>query len=228
MTGMVMATPVETAQHITPPQLAADLTAINRALAHCSPDDIVRWALGLGQPALVSTSMGPAAAATLHAVAQVDASVPVVWVDTGFNLPDTCEVAEEIRERLGLNLHVYRPLMSPEQISRQFGGVPTLADGDRHKWFTRAVKLEPFQRALADFQPSVWFTGIRAEETLHRRNLDIVSRDHRGILKVAPFFTWTESDIAAYIDRHDLPSCRYYFDPTKAEAGRECGLHTVL
>jgi phosphoadenosine phosphosulfate reductase len=89
------------------------------------------------------------------------------------------------------------------------------------------VKLEPFDRALADFQPEIWLTGLRREETEHRKTLDVVSRDNRGLLKVAPLFYWSDEEIENYMARHNLPTCRHYFDPTKVHDGRECGLHTA-
>ena len=70
-------------------------------------------------------------------------------------------------------------------------------------------------------------TGIRQEETEHRKSLDIVSRDARGIIKVAPIFFWSEDDVDDYMAQHNQPTCRHYFDPTKVQDGRECGLHTA-
>ncbi len=88
------------------------------------------------------------------------------------------------------------------------------------------IKLEPFQRALDEWQPEIWITGIRKEETEHRQSLDIVSWDARGILKVAPLFYWSDDQVEAYMEAHELISCRHYFDPTKVHDGRECGMHT--
>jgi phosphoadenosine phosphosulfate reductase len=107
------------------------------------------------------------------------------------------------------------------------GGIPTVDEEERHQDFTRQVKLEPFDRALADFAPDIWLTGIRREETEHRKTLDTVSLDNRGIIKVAPIFYWTDDEVEAYMEAHQLPTCRHYFDPTKVSDGRECGLHTA-
>ena len=85
----------------------------------------------------------------------------------------------------------------------------------------------PFAQALEDFKPEIWLTGIRREETEHRKSLDIVSMDNRGIIKVAPMFYWSEEDVEDYMEKFELPSCRHYFDPTKVHDGRECGLHTA-
>jgi phosphoadenosine phosphosulfate reductase len=204
-----------------------DFDSVNAALRSASAEEVVRWALDLGRPTIATTSMGRNAAVMLHLVQQVDSTVPTVWVDTGYNLRDTYVVAERLIRDLALNIHIYSPQMTSERRNAIMGGIPTVDEAERHREFTRQVKLEPFERALQDFQPEVWLTGIRQEETEHRQTLDIVSRDNRGIIKVAPLFYWSEDDVEAYMAQHGLPTCRHYFDPTKVHDGRECGLHTA-
>jgi len=207
--------------------VSIDLNSANAALRGASATAIVQWALALGKSAIATTSMGRNAAVMLHLVSSVDATVPTVWVDTGYNLRDTYVVAERLIRDLALDIRVYSPLMTSERRNAIMGGIPTVDEEERHREFARQVKLEPFARALADLQPEVWFTGIRREETEHRKTLDIVSVDDRGILKVAPLFYWSEQDIDQYMTQHQLPTCRHYFDPTKVHDGRECGLHTA-
>lgn len=204
-----------------------DFDSVNATLRHVGAGEIVRWALELGRPTIATTSMGRNAAVMLDVVQQVDSSVPTIWVDTGYNLRDTYVVAERLIRDLALNIHVYSPQMTSERRNAIMGGIPTVDEVERHQEFTRQVKLEPFERALEEFRPEVWLTGIRQEETEHRQTLDIVSRDNRGIIKVAPLFYWSEEDVEAYMAQHGLPSCRHYFDPTKVHDGRECGLHTA-
>ena len=204
-----------------------DLDSINAQLRDAEPEAAVRWALSLGKRTINTTSFGRNAAVMLHLVSQLDSSVPVVWVDTGYNLRDTYLVAERLMRELGLNMHVYSPQMTSERRNAIMGGVPTVEDTALHEEFTRQVKLEPFDRALGDLNPEVWLTGIRREETEHRQSLDIVTLDGRGIIKVAPLFYWSEAEVEAYMARYELPSCRHYFDPTKVHDGRECGLHTA-
>ena len=47
-----------------------------------------------------------------------------------------------------------------------------------------------------------------------------------GILKIAPFFYWTSEELNGYLKEFNLESEEKYYDPTKALANRECGLHT--
>ena len=207
--------------------LDLDLECVNAQLRTMSPQEVVRWAIDLGRRTIATTSMGRNAAVMLHLVREVDRTLPTIWVDTGYNLRDTYVVAERLIRDLEVNIHVYSPQMTSERRNAIMGGIPTVDEQERHQEFTRQVKLEPFDRALQDFAPELWLTGIRQEETEHRKTLDIVSVDARGIVKVAPIFYWSEEDVEDYMAQHQLPTCRHYFDPTKVQDGRECGLHTA-
>ena len=207
--------------------MSLDLDAVNAELRNASPEEVVRWALGLGKRTIATTSFGRNAAVMLHLVSSIDPLVPTVWVDTGYNLRDTYLVAEKLMRELPLNMQIYAPMVTSERRNAIMGGVPTMEDEALHGEFTRQVKLEPFDRALEELQPDIWLTGIRQQETEHRQSLDIVSLDGRGIIKVAPLFYWSDEDVEAYMEKFDLPTCRHYFDPTKVMEGRECGMHTA-
>ena len=203
-----------------------NLEQINNELKGKSPEEIIRWALSLDKKTMMTTSFGYNSAVSLHMLSSIDSSVPVVWVDSGYNVKDAYVVAEQLMNDLHLNMKIYNPEISAERRNALMGGIPSLEDGQFDE-FVRQVKLEPFGRALNDLKPEVWLTGIRQDETEHRRNLDIVTMDARGILKVAPIFYWTEAQVEEYMQQHQLPSCKHYFDPTKVHEHRECGLHTI-
>ena len=203
-----------------------DLQAINQALRNKTPEQIIQWALSLEKKTIVTTSFGYNSAVSLHMLSQIDQSIPVVWVDSGYNVKDAYLVAERLIDDLNLNMHIYNPLISAERRNAIMGGIPTI-DDEHFDEFTRQVKLEPFSRALRELQPEIWITGIQKNETQFRQNLDIVSLDERGILKVAPIFFWDETEVENYMQINQLPSCKHYFDPTKVHEHRECGLHTI-
>lgn len=208
--------------------MSIDIEKANQELRERSPAEIVKWATQLGRRTVATTSFSPNSAALLHVVAQVEPDLPVIWVDSGYNVPDAYIAAEQIMQRLRLNMQIYAPAVSAERRNAAKGGIPHPDDdAAAYAEFVREVKLEPFERALADLRPEVWITGIRREETEYRKTLDIISVDNRGLLRVAPLFYWTEQDVQAYVEQHQLPSCLHYFDPTKLDAKSECGLHTV-
>ena len=206
---------------------ASDIQQFNALLRDKSPRDIIRWTKTLGLNVFASTSFSPNSAGLLHMISEEAPELPVVWVDSGYNMPDAYRTAEKIIDRLNLNLHVYIPQMTAERRNALMGGIPHPDDDEQlHNEFTRQVKLEPFQRAVDDLKGQVWITGIRQQETDFRKTLEIVSLDSRGLLRVAPIFRWSEEELEQYVAEHDLPSCRHYLDPTKVFDGRECGLHT--
>ena len=204
-----------------------DLDTVNETLRDASAAEVVRWALGQGRRAIATTSMGRNAAVMLHLVSQVDANLPTIWVDTGYNSSATYRFAEKLMNELDLKVDVYTPEMTSARRNVLMKGIPDVGE-PLHEEFTRQVKLEPFGRAIREAQPEVWITGLRREQTEHRKNMDIVTRSKDGYLKVAPILDWTEADMNQYLEDNNLPNEADYFDPTKGQEGRECGLHTTF
>ncbi|MGN1056480.1 MAG: phosphoadenosine phosphosulfate reductase family protein [Comamonas sp.] len=200
-----------------------DLAAINAQFGHDAPA-LVRWALGLNQRAIVTTNFRPFEAVILHMVSQVQPDVPVIWMDNGYNTPATYQFADAVTQQLGLNLKIYLPLRSRAHREAIEGPTPTL-DDPRHAAFTEEVKLEPFARALRETQPQVWFTALRATDSAVRAQMEPVSINPDGLIKVAPLLHWSSKDLYDYCEQHGLPNNFDYVDPTKGEAQRECGLH---
>jgi phosphoadenosine phosphosulfate reductase len=120
-------------------------------------------------------------------------------------------------------MHIYTP-KSTAGFRDVTTGIPQI-DTLEHKIFTDEVKLEPFRRALDDHTPDVWFTNLRADQSEFRSRLDILHLDKKGILKVSPFFYYSELEMELYLEEYALPNEKKYYDPTKVMARRECGLH---
>ena len=200
-----------------------DLERINADLGK-DPAAILRWALGLKRKTVVSTSFGPFAAVTLHMATRLDPNMPVIWADSGYGTAETYRFAEAVIKQLDLHFHNYRPRRS--KAHREAVDGPTPAVGDpRHAAFTHEVKIEPFERALKELKAEVWITGIRAEETEERAQMSPVSMRKDGLIKIAPVLHWTAKQMNDYLKQHGLPNNFDYFDPTKGDDKRECGLH---
>ena len=201
----------------------------NAELRDQTPLEIVRWAIARAKGrALVSTNFRPYEAVLLHCCTQVEPDIPVLWVDHGYNRPATYQHAEQLRKRLGLNLKAYLPKMTAAHRDAIHGFVPNLEDEEGLKQFSAVMKLEPFQRGMKELAPVVWLTALRKVQNPNRAGLDILSHDSNfGTLKVSPVFYWSDAEMEAYLQQHNLPNEWDYFDPAKADEKRECGLHTV-
>ena len=202
---------------------AMNLASVNAELGHDAAA-LVRWAVGLGQPTIVTTNFRPFEAVILHMVAQARPDVPVIWMDNGYNTEATYQFADAVTKQLGLNLKIYLPLRSRAHREAVEGATPAL-DDPRHAAFTEEVKLEPFARALRETAPKVWFTALRATDTAVRAAMEPVSINPDGLIKVAPLLHWSSKDLHEYCQKHGLPNNFDYVDPTKGEDNRECGLH---
>jgi phosphoadenosine phosphosulfate reductase len=212
VTASTLATPAPRGKHRD--QIPRDLKA---------PLDIIAWALARAERPIISTNFRPLTAAILHLVSRACPGIPVIWVDSGYNTAATYQYVEEITRVLALNLQVYTPRVSAARRAAVLNGVPLLEDAG-HDRFTEEVKLEPFERAFREFAPDIWFTGIRAEQNGFRRSLGVVSQGPFGSLKVAPLYHWSSLDLENHLYLHQLPDNPEYFDPTKGEDTRECGL----
>ena len=199
------------------------LDIINRDLGQ-DPAALIRWSLEQGSRPIVTTNFRPFEAVILHMVASQRPDIPVVWMDHGYNTEATYRFADALVKRLNLNLISYLPLRTRAHREAVEGPTPGI-DDPRHTAFTEEVKLEPFNRALRELAPDVWFTALRAEDTPERSRMQPVSRNADGLLKIAPLLHWTARDLYQYLQTHDLSNEFDYFDPTKVEAKRECGLH---
>ncbi len=203
--------------------MSLNIDQINKELKDKSPTEIISWAVSFAKNPLITTNFRPYEVAILKAVIDVKKDIKVIWCDTGYNTVQTYKHAEEIINRLNLNIHLYTPKQTAAHRNVVLG-VPSIED-PKHVIFTEQVKLEPFSRAMKEHQPDVWFTNLRKGQTAFRNSIDVVSQSKDGIIKVSPFYNWSDEQLDAYLKENELPNEFTYFDPTKVESNRECGLH---
>ena len=206
-------------------EMSLDLTHINAELGR-NAQGLVDWAISLNQSAIITTNFRPFEAVILHMVTRANPKVPVVWMDNGYNTEATYRFADEVTKLLNLDLHIYLPRRSRAHREAIQGATPAL-DDPRHAAFTAEVKLEPFARALRETAPKIWFTALRATDTAVRAQMNPVSVNPDGLIKVAPLLHWSSKDLYQYCEIHGLPNNFDYVDPTKGEDNRECGLHVA-
>lgn len=203
--------------------MSVNIETLNKELNTKSPKEIVQWAIDFAKKPIVTTNFRPYEAAILHVVSQVKKDVDVVWCDTGYNTPQTYKHAEAVISKLDLNIDLYVPKQT-EAHRNIVLGLPDIND-PKHKVFTEQVKLEPFKRAMNFHKPDVWFTNLRKGQTAFRDGIDIVSQDANGVIKVSPFYHFSDEELDVYLEDNKLPNEFKYFDPTKVLGNRECGLH---
>lgn len=200
-----------------------DIEQQNAILRNQTPDKIIDWAFSLTDKRIVTTSFGLYSDVLLNTFHKRDPYIKVIWCDTGYNNHATYAHAYRLIRKYDLNIHIYVPLRT-KAFTDVTHGLPHYAH-PAHAEFAEIVKLEPFRRALAEHQPEVWFTNIRVRQTEFRNAKDILSYSRSGILKISPFYYWTDEDLDEYVWQQGLQKNEAYFDPVKALQSRECGIH---
>ncbi|MCB0975828.1 MAG: phosphoadenylyl-sulfate reductase [Acidimicrobiales bacterium] len=168
----------------------AELADLNDRFEKISATRIIEWAVeSFGHHLAMTASMTDAVLIDL--ATKVDPAIEVVFIDTGYHFPETLETVEEVRRHYGLNLRMM-----------------TVARQDEELWKVdpenccSAVKVGQLDRALAG--KDAWMSGLRRSEATTRAHAPIVGRDLRGLVKINPIATWTDQDVAEYIERHDI------------------------
>jgi phosphoadenosine phosphosulfate reductase len=218
---------------------------LGRALRDAAPSEVMAAALrtvGRERLALVS-SFGTEAAALLKVMSDVDAEIPVIFLDTGWLFEETLSYRDTLITMLGLS--DVRSIKPREDDLRR-------GDPDRELWHSdsnaccRLRKVEPLNRALAPF--SAWINGRKRFQGGLRAAIPVV--EHDGIrLKFNPFANTSHEEIKAIYAQAKLPPhplqasgfrsvgcmpCTSQTSPDEdMRAGRwrgssknECGIHT--
>ena len=182
-----------------------DLSAINQEWGDADASSLVQWGHDtFGDGLVLSTSFGIQSAVMLHLVTQVVPKIPVIWVDTGYLPVETYRFAEDLTQRLGLNLKVYQSPLSPARMEALHGRLWEQNDLEALNRYDTIRKVEPMQRALADLHATAWLTGLRSDQTDHRRSLDRVGRQKERY-KLLPILRWSSKDVYQYLVAHQLP-----------------------
>ncbi|MCJ8145177.1 phosphoadenylyl-sulfate reductase [Ancylobacter sp. A5.8] len=243
----------QAASHAVSPESALlppngdEVEALSLALAKASPEEIIAQAVrtvGRDRLCLVS-SFGTESAVLIAYMAQVDPSIPVVFLDTGWLFEETLAYRDTLTTQLGLtDVRSIQP--DAERLAER--------DPERELWFSDPDscclirKVEPLARTLSDFD--AWLNGRKRYQGGLRAFIPVVERDGRR-LKFNPLASLDRADVEAAHARFALPDhplvakgfssvgcmpCTSRAKPGEdARSGRwqgkaktECGIHTML
>lgn len=182
----------------------AHLEGWNQRLAELDAPGRIECALAsLPGTHVLSSSFGAQSAVGLHLLTRALPDIPVILLDTGYLFPETYRFVDELTERLGLNLHVYRARMSPAWQEARYGKRWTqgLEGIERYNYDN---KVEPMQRALRELRAGTWFTGLRRVQAASRAATPFVQFTGERF-KVNPIADWTDRDVFDYLKANDLP-----------------------
>jgi phosphoadenosine phosphosulfate reductase len=164
----------------------------------------IRWAVEkYGDKVVLSTSFGIQSAVMLHLVTQIRPDIPIIFVDTGYLFPETYQFAEELTERLQLNLKIYGPLRTAAW-QEAIHGKRWETGLEELEAYNRDNKVEPMNRALNELGATAWMSGLRRGQATSRSKLAVVQTQKRTV-KIHPIIDWTEKQVYEYMTANELP-----------------------
>ncbi|MEM9861957.1 MAG: phosphoadenylyl-sulfate reductase [Myxococcota bacterium] len=204
---------------VDPDEVARASTRLQDAPA----EEVVHWAAErFGDGLVMSSSFGAHSAVMLHLVSRVAPQTPVIFIDTGHLFPETYRFTESLRQRLDLNLHVTAPRMTAARREALFGAEWEQGE-EGVQQYLQVHKVEPMARALDELRAEAWMAGLRSGQTDHRAALPRVGTQN-GRVKIHPILPWSDEDVLAYLEKHDLP-----LHPLVADGYRSIGdVHSTL
>lgn len=136
----------------------------------------------------------------------------VIYSDTGYELPSSLTLYEEIRKYYGKKFPdlKFSTAANHAPVLEYWDKIGT--PSDKQRWCCSVMKTGPLYRVLkvpgTNQQGKVLcFEGVRAEESTRRSGYDRIGRavKHSTTVNARPIFLWNTSEVFLYLFRHKLP-----------------------
>jgi len=182
-----------------------DLEALNQQFDQAEAAELIEWgAQTFGNGLVMSTSFGIQSAVMLGLVTAVVPNIPVIWIDTGYLPAETYRFAEDLIKRLSLNIKVYQSPITPARMEALYGRLWEDGTVESFNKYDQIRKVEPMQRALNELGTTAWLTGLRSQQTDHRKTLGRIDTQGNRY-KLMPILHWHSRDVYTYLKKHNLP-----------------------
>ncbi len=177
-----------------------DLVELNRRFESATPQEILAWSVAT-VPNLVQLTSFSMVAVTHMLYHDLQAKIPVVFLDTLHLFPETLATGQKAKEFYDLDLHTYQAAPTREDFIARYGD--QLWEKDV-ALFHELTKVQPMEKALEALSVQGWITGRRRDQSATRQTMPILERDPKGRLKINPLANWTHKDLWRYTFAHGV------------------------
>lgn len=139
----------------------------------------------------------------------------VIYSDTGYELPPSLELYEEIQKLYHARFPDlrFRTARNHAPVLEYWDKIGT--PSDKHRWCCAVMKTAPLYRALQEDGIShkfLAFEGVRAEESAKRQGYERIGRGvkHNNVINARPILNWNTTEIFLYLFLHNLPINKAY------------------
>jgi len=152
-----------------------------------------------------STSFGQEDQVITALIANNDLPITIFTLDTGRLFQETYDVFHKTLKKYQKEIKVYFPEATVvEQLLQEKGPNSFYESVDNRKECCYIRKVAPLTKALKG--NAVWITGLRAEQSENRNDLQFFEYDEKfEIIKFNPLLKWTLEEVQKYIDENNVP-----------------------
>jgi phosphoadenosine phosphosulfate reductase len=167
--------------------------------------DLMRYLSDKFRHVVFSSSLGLEDQIITHHIFTNNLPIRVFTLDTGRMFEETYQLLAATEKRYGKRIEVYLPnAAAVEQLEKEKGKFSFYASVENRKECCFIRKVEPLKRALKG--ADIWITGLRAEQSNNRQQLDISEWDAANqVTKVHPIIDWTWEQLLEEAERFDIP-----------------------
>jgi len=181
--------------------LREELASLRARTASLNVKALLEFALiqAFAQRVAIVSSFAAESVVLLHQVAEIDPTVPVLFLNTGKLFGETLRYRDRLQEVLGLaDIRAIGP-HPEERKTVDAEGTLWSRDPDACCHWRKVV---PLKRALSGFEAVV--TGRKRFQTATRAAMERIELVD-GRFRFNPLVEWTLADLHGYIERHGLP-----------------------
>jgi len=153
---------------------------------------------------IFSTSFGWEDQVITHLIFANNIPIKVFTLETGRLFPETYYVWNRTLEIYNKPIHAYYPNNELLQDMVNKKGPNSFYESvENRKECCYIRKIEPLKRALKGNE--IWVTGIRAEQSANREDMQDLEWDEGNqLVKFHPIFDWTLEDVKQYIKENNI------------------------
>ena len=188
------------------PETKLLIDELNARFAQAPAEDILSYfAAEYGADLAFATSLGLEDQVFTYFLSEISNDVRIFTLDTGRLFPETLDLIDKTRKRYDIKIDIYFP--DAEQVESMVNnkGINLFYESiENRKACCNIRKIVPMKRALQGIK--VWITGLRSEQSVTRKGLQVVEWDENfGLIKVNPLLNWSEERVWELIREHNIP-----------------------
>lgn len=152
-----------------------------------------------------STSFGQEDQVITDFIAKNNIAITIFTLDTGRLFQETYDVFHRTLKKYKKHIEVYFPeATAVEGLLREKGPNSFYDSVENRKECCFIRKVVPLRKALSG--NSVWITGLRAEQSENRNDLQLFEYDANfEIIKFNPLLKWSLQEVEDYLQEHNIP-----------------------